>query len=41
MMGRRAARRHPHAQNNDPWRGGKQDHYDGGLRVTFLVRWPA
>ncbi len=31
----------PHAQNNDPWRGGKQDHYDGGLRVPFLVRWPA
>jgi arylsulfatase A-like enzyme len=31
----------PHAQNNDPWRGGKQDHYDGGLRVPFFVRWPA
>ena len=31
----------PHTQNNDPWRGGKQDHYDGGLRVPFLVRWPA
>jgi arylsulfatase A-like enzyme len=31
----------PHAQNNDPWRGGKQDHYDGGLRVPFLVRWPS
>lgn len=29
-----------HAQNNDPWRGGKQDHYDGGLRVPFMVRWP-
>jgi arylsulfatase A-like enzyme len=31
----------PHGQNNDPWRGGKQDHYDGGLRVPFLARWPA
>jgi arylsulfatase A-like enzyme len=31
----------PHAQNNDPWRGGKQDHYDGGLRVPCMVRWPA
>jgi arylsulfatase A-like enzyme len=31
----------PHAQNNDPWRGGKQEHYDGGLRVPFAVRWPA
>ncbi len=31
----------PHTQNNDPWRGGKQDHYDGGLRVPFMVRWPA
>ncbi len=30
----------PHAQNNDPWRGGKQSHYDGGLRVPFLIRWP-
>lgn len=30
-----------HAQNNDPWRGGKQSHYDGGLRVPFVVRWPA
>jgi arylsulfatase A-like enzyme len=30
----------PHAQNNDPWRGGKQEHYDGGLRVPFMVRWP-
>ena len=27
-------------QNNDPWRGGKQDHYDGGLKVPFSVRWP-
>jgi arylsulfatase A-like enzyme len=30
----------PHGQDNGPWRGGKQDHYDGGLRVPFLVRWP-
>lgn len=30
----------PHAQSNTPWRGGKQDHYDGGLRVPFLLRWP-
>jgi arylsulfatase A-like enzyme len=30
----------PHGQNNDPWRGGKQDHYDGGLRVPFMMRWP-
>jgi arylsulfatase A-like enzyme len=26
---------------NDPWRGGKQDFYDGGLRVPFVLRWPA
>lgn len=30
----------PHAQNNDPWRDGKQSHYDGGLRIPFMVRWP-
>jgi arylsulfatase A-like enzyme len=30
----------PHGQRNDPWRDGKQSHYDGGLRVPFLVRWP-
>lgn len=30
----------PHGQRNDPWRGGKQQHYDGGLRVPFAVRWP-
>lgn len=31
----------PHGQSNAPWRGGKQDHYDGGLRVPFLMRWPS
>lgn len=31
----------PHSQNNDPWRDGKQSHYDGGLRVPFMMRWPA
>lgn len=31
----------PHAQSNKPWRDGKQSHYDGGLRVPFVVRWPA
>ena len=31
----------PHSQSNGPWRGGKQDHYDGGLRVPFMLRWPA
>jgi arylsulfatase A-like enzyme len=30
-----------YGQNNDPWRGEKQDHYDGGLRVPFMMRWPA
>ncbi|MBL8828837.1 MAG: sulfatase-like hydrolase/transferase [Planctomycetaceae bacterium] len=30
----------PHGQNNDPWRDGKQSHYDGGLRVPFMIRWP-
>ncbi|MSU47889.1 MAG: N-acetylgalactosamine 6-sulfate sulfatase [Opitutus sp.] len=30
----------PHFQNNDPWRDGKQSHYDGGLRIPFAVRWP-
>jgi arylsulfatase A-like enzyme len=29
-----------HGQNNDPWRGGKESHYDGGLRVPFMIRWP-
>ncbi len=31
----------PHAQSNHPWRDGKQSHYDGGLRVPFVLRWPA
>lgn len=30
----------PHGQNNDPWRDGKQSHYDGGLRVPFMAQWP-
>ena len=30
----------PHVQSNHPWRGGKQSHYDGGLRVPFALRWP-
>jgi arylsulfatase A-like enzyme len=30
----------PHAQNNDPFRDGKTSHYDGGLRVPFMVRFP-
>lgn len=30
----------PHGQNNAPWRDGKQSHYDGGLRVPFMIRWP-
>jgi len=25
----------PHGQYNGPWRGGKQSHYDGGLRCPF------
>lgn len=29
-----------YAQSNVPWRGGKQTHYDGGLRVPFIARWP-
>lgn len=30
----------PHGQNNDPWRDGKQSHYDGGLKVPFVARLP-
>lgn len=30
----------PHAQNNHPWRDGKQSHFDGGLRIPFMMRWP-
>lgn len=30
----------PHGQSNLPWRDGKTSHYDGGLRVPFIVRWP-
>lgn len=30
----------PHGQNNDPWRDGKQSHYDGGLRVPCFIRYP-
>jgi arylsulfatase A-like enzyme len=26
--------------HNGPWRGGKQDLYEGGLRVPMIARWP-
>ena len=29
-----------HGAVNLPWRGGKTEHYDGGLRVPFVARWP-
>ena len=28
------------AANNGSWRGGKQDMYEGGLRVPFVAAWP-
>ncbi len=30
----------PHGALNTPWRGGKQDHWDGGIRVPTCVVWP-
>lgn len=30
-----------HAATNDPWRGGKQDHWEGGIRVPTCVVWPS
>lgn len=30
----------PHGQSNHPWRGGKQSHYDGGIRIPFMARMP-
>jgi len=30
----------PHGALNDPWRGGKQDHWEGGIRVPTCVVWP-
>ncbi len=30
-----------HGSHNTPWRGGKQDHYEGGLCVPFAIRYPA
>ena len=30
----------PHAATNDPWRGGKQEHWEGGIRVPTCAVWP-
>lgn len=30
----------PHGANNGPWRGGKLQLYEGGLRVPMAARWP-
>ena len=29
-----------HAATNHPWRGGKQDHWEGGIRVPTCAVWP-
>jgi len=30
----------PHGALNTPWRGGKQNHWEGGIRVPTCVVWP-
>jgi arylsulfatase A-like enzyme len=30
----------PHTASNAPWRGGKQDHWEGGIRVPTCAVWP-
>ena len=30
----------PHGALNTPWRGGKQEHWEGGIRVPTCVVWP-